>query len=262
MWPGRLASGRMLRPLAGPAELLAATGSDPFLRSQLRGARRLGPAWSFEGAVGWVGIDAEERVGYLSVLGTPAAAARLVAEVADEARSALSLLRISVPRGTPAELSPVYRLESSVDWDFRWTRVAPPPTAGERLVQWLVSPADERAVAALLEVASPRTSVRPRDPDVRRWAGIRGQGGRLDACAADTSGVADVGHVSALATRSECRGRGLGTAVTGWLTRQLLAEFDLVTLGVYADNAAGLRLYDRLGYAADHHFTSGVLRRC
>lgn len=89
---------------------------------------------------------------------------------------------------------------------------------------------------------------------------IRTAGGRLDACAADTSG-APVGHLSAIATRPECRGQGLGTAISAWLTRQLLAEFDLVTLGVYADNPAALRLYDRLGYAADHHFTSGVLVR-
>jgi predicted GNAT family acetyltransferase len=84
----------------------------------------------------------------------------------------------------------------------------------------------------------------------------------LNACAADTSGVADVRHVSGLATRPECRGPGLGTAVTGWPTRRLLAEFDLVTLGVHADNPVGLRLYDRLGYAADHHFANGLLHRC
>jgi len=196
---------------------------------------------------------------YFTVLGTPGGAARLLTEVAVEALSALPTPRVSVPRGTVAELPAGYRFEDPVDWDFRWTASVPPVTASAEPGRWL-GPADDPAVVELLETANPRTSARPGNPTVRRWAGIRTAGGRLDACAADTSG-APVGHLSAIATRPECRGQGLGTAISAWLTRQLLAEFDLVTLGVYADNPAALRLYDRLGYAADHHFTSGVLVR-
>lgn len=197
---------------------------------------------------------------YFTVLGTPAGAARLVEEVAARALCALPTPRVSLPLGTATELPAGYRLDDPVDWDFRWTSSVPPMAAGERLVGWLDSPADDPGVADLLELASPRTSVRPGSTTVRRWAGIRGTGGRLDACAADTSG-APVGHLSAIATRPECRGQGLGTAISAWLTRQLLAEFDLVTLGVYADNPVGLHLYDLLGYADDHHFTSGLLQR-
>ena len=167
---------------------------------------------------------------------------------------------MSIPRDTTALLPSAYRLDSPVDWDFRWTTAEPPASAGEAAVGWLSSPADDRVVAELLELANPRTSARPGDTDVRRWAGIRGSDGRLDACAADTSGAA-VGHLSAVATRRDRRGHGLGTAISAWLTRRLLAEFDLITLGVYADNPAGRRLYDRLGYADDHPFTSGLLRR-
>lgn len=197
---------------------------------------------------------------YFTVLGTPAGAARLAEEVAAAALSALPTPRVSVPRGTAAELPPGYRLDDPVDWDFRWTAAVPPVTGGESLVNWLESPAADPAVAELLETASPRTSARPGNPNVRRWAGIRAAGGRLAACAADTSG-APVGHLSAIATEPEGRGRGFGTAISAWLTRQLLAEFDLVTLGVYADNPAARRLYDRLGYADEHHFTSGLLHR-
>jgi ribosomal protein S18 acetylase RimI-like enzyme len=34
----------------------------------------------------------------------------------------------------------------------------------------------------------------------------------------------------------------------------------VVTLGVYADNAVGLRMYDRLGFTVDRAMTSGVLK--
>jgi len=252
----------MPRPLAGAAEILAASGADPLVRSQLRGARDTGPAWSKDGAVGWFAIDADERMRYFFVVGgTPATASRLVAGVAEQIFATLPTPRVSVPRGTPAELPPAYRLETPVDWNFRWTATDPPPAAGEQLVEWLAAPADDPAVAELLAASSPRTSAQPGDSDVRRWAGIWGPGRRLDACAADTSGAPGVGHLSGIATRTARRGQGLGTAVTTWLTRQLLIEFDLVTLGVYADNPAALRLYDRLGYAADHYFTSGVLAR-
>lgn len=252
----------MPRSLDGAAEILAATGSDPLVRSQLRGTRDTGPAWAQDGAVGWFAIDADLAMRYFFVLGgTPAAAAWLVDDVAEEIFAILPTPRISVPRGTPAELTPAYRLEAETDWDFRWTRSAPAPAVGEALVQWLPPLAHDAAVAALLEVANPRTSAQPGDADVRRWAGVWGPGRRLDACAADTSGVPGVGHISAIAIRPECRGQGLGTAISAWLTRQLLSEFDLVTLGVYADNPTALRMYDRLGYAADHHCTSGVLAR-
>lgn len=230
------------------------------MRSQLRGARGPGPAWAGEGAVGWIGTERPGAGSYFTALGTPAEAARLLTAVATQVLAALPTPRVSLPRGTVAALPAAYRVDDPVDWDFRWTGSAPPVTAGESLVEWLDSPVDDPAVTELLELASPRTSARPGNPAVRRWAGIRGPDGRLDACAGDTSG-APVGHLSAIATRPECRGSGLGTGISARLTRQLLTEFDLVTLGVYADNPAGLRLYDRLGYADDHHFTSGLLHR-
>ena len=171
---------------------------------------------------------------------------------------ALPSVRVTVPQGTPAELPPAYRLQNPVDWDFRWTPRAPERVPGEQAVEWLRGQ-DEPKVAELLDLASRRTSARPGDADVRRWAGIGGAGGRLDACAADASAAPGVGHISAIATRPECRGLGLGTAITAWVTRQLLVEFDIVTLGLYADNPTARRLYDRLGYVDEHHFTSGEL---
>jgi hypothetical protein len=89
----------MPRPLVGAAEILAASGSDPLVRSQLRGARDTGPAWSKDGAVGWFAIDADERMRYFFVVGgTPATASRLVAGVAEQIFATLPTPRVSVPR--------------------------------------------------------------------------------------------------------------------------------------------------------------------
>lgn len=59
----------MPRSLDGAAEILAATGSDPLVRSQLRGTRDTGPAWAQDGAVGWFAIDADLAMRYFFVLG-------------------------------------------------------------------------------------------------------------------------------------------------------------------------------------------------
>ena len=69
-----------------------------------------------------------------------------------------------------------------------------------------------------------------------------------------------MGHLSSIAVDPAVRGQGLAKAVTAALTRTLLAEGnDLVTLGMYAANAAGRAVYDALGFVDDHRFTSGPL---
>jgi ribosomal protein S18 acetylase RimI-like enzyme len=227
-----------------------ATGHDPFARGSLR--RPLVKGWAGEGAVAWIGIDAEERTPYLSALGEPAAVAALVAELLPELPPRQ---RVTVPRGTTTHLPAWVGMEAT-DWDFRWLDAPPPLQSGEELV---APEEDETAVKELLTASSPTASAQPGDAAVRRWLGVR-NGDALLACAADTSAATRVGHLSSIAVHPGARGRGLGRAVTAALTRALLAEgCDLVTLGMYADNAAGRAMYGALGYADDHRFTSGPL---
>jgi ribosomal protein S18 acetylase RimI-like enzyme len=57
-------------------------------------------------------------------------------------------------------------------------------------------------------------------------------------------------YLSSIGTRPAWRGRGFGSLITLALTRDSVASgFDLVYLGVYADNTRAIRLYDRLGFA-------------
>jgi ribosomal protein S18 acetylase RimI-like enzyme len=243
----------VLTQLGSAAEVLVATGHDPYARGSLR--RHLVRGWVAAGATAWVGVDAEERTPYLSALGAPAAVGALLADLLPELPPRQ---RLTVPRGTPAHL-PAWVALDGVDWDFRWRDTPPPPQPGEHAV---VPDVDQAAVAALLAAASPRASALPGDSAVRRWWGLCGQDGRLLACAADTSAATGVGHLSSIAVLPEARGRGLGKTVTAALTRALFAEgCDVVTLGLYADNAAGRGVYDALGFQDEHRFTSGPLQQ-
>ena len=227
-----------------------ATGHDPFARSSLR--RPMVRGWAGNGATAWLGVDPDDRTPYLTTLGAPAAVAALVGELLPELPPRQ---RVTVPRGTPVHL-PAWVGMDGTDWDFRWLDRPPPVQAGEELV----GPVDdEPAVKALLAASSPTASAQPGDVAVRRWVGIREQG-ELVVCAADTSGATGVGHLSSIAVHPRVRGRGLAKAVTAALTRRLFDEGnDLVTLGMYADNAAGRAVYDALGYVDAHRFTSGPL---
>ncbi|MGA2514365.1 MAG: GNAT family N-acetyltransferase [Candidatus Limnocylindrales bacterium] len=56
-------------------------------------------------------------------------------------------------------------------------------------------------------------------------------------------------YLSSIGTRPAWRGLGLGRQITHALARDSLAGgVDLVYLGVHADNARAIRLYDRLGF--------------
>jgi GNAT superfamily N-acetyltransferase len=245
-----------LTPLESAAEVLVATGHDPFARSSLR--RPLVRGWVGSDAVAWLGLDPDDRTPYLSTFGAPAAVAALVTELLPELPPRQ---RVTLPRGTPRHLPAWVGMTATTDWDFRW-RVEPPAVQpGEELV---VPVADDQ-VDALLQLASPKASAQPGDVRVHRWVGIPAgepaPGARLLACAADTSGATAVGHLSSIAVDPAARGRGLGRAVTAALTRLLFAAgCDLVTLGMYADNAAGRALYDALEFSGGHLFTSGPLQ--
>lgn len=238
-----------LTQLGSAAEVLVATGHDPFTRGSLRRADVRG--WMGDGAVAWVGTDAEERVPYLSALGMPERVAALLADLLPELPPRQ---RLTVPRGTVSRLPAWVELEGAVEWDFRWLAGPPPRQPGEQLV---TPDPDEAAVGALLDAGA---SALPGDPAVRRWYGIPDADGSLRACAADTSAATGVGHLSSIAVDVAARGRGLGKAVTAAAARALFDQgCDVVTLGSYTANLAATALYDALGFAADHAFTSGRL---
>jgi ribosomal protein S18 acetylase RimI-like enzyme len=239
-----------LTALGSAAEILLATGHDPYARGSLRSPAARG--WMAERAAAWMGIDSEERVSYLNTLGPPAEVGALLADLLPELPPGQ---RLTVPRGTPVHL-PAWVSMEGTDWDFRWLGKPPPVQPGEDTVE---NVEDDAAVSELLAASSPAASALPGDPAVRRWVGIVEQD-RLIACAADTSAATGVGHLSSIAVHPDARGRRLGAVVTSALAHQLFDDgCDVVTLGMYADNTHGRRMYDELGFADTHRFTSGPL---
>lgn len=236
--------------LTSAAEVLLATGHDPYVRGRLMRPGLQG--WAGYDAVAWRFTYGGDSQPYVMTWGSPTAVALLVEELLPELRNGLG---INVPRGTGALLPAWVALDGTTDWDFRWT--GGPPQVQPREDEVVEVGDDE--VAGLLAVANPDAAAQPGDARVRRWLGLRGPSGLL-ACAADTTEVSGVGHLSSIGTHPDARGRGLGAAVTAALTRRLLAEdCDVVTLGMYASNTAGRALYDHLGLMDDHRFTSGKL---
>ncbi len=239
-----------LTPLSSAAELLVATEHDAYVRGSLR--HPLISGWLGHGAVAWRATDAEEGTPYLMTRGAPAAVALLIEELLTELPHGT---RVTLPRGTPP-LLPAWVALDGTDWDFRWLAGPPPVQPGEDLVVEV----DGEVVRDLLSLASPTASALPGDAIVRRWVAVLDDG-RPVACAADTSAATGVGHLSSIAVHPDVRGRGLGSAVTAALMRRLAHEgCDVLTLGMYAHNTAGRALYDHLGMADEHRWTSGPLQ--
>lgn len=239
-------------PLTTAAEVLLATEHDAYARSTLH--RPVARGWMTPGATAWLGVDPHEDAAYLAAKGVPETVAALLAEIVEELPPAQ---RVTLPRGTAARLPAWVGLDGT-DWDFRWLAAAPRVQPAEDRV---VDLDDDGAVTALLAASSPTASALPGSRRVRSWVGVHDEDGTLLACAADTSNSSAIGHLSSIAVSPAARGQGLGSAVTAALARRFfVAGCELVTLGMYGDNTVGRALYDRLGFADDHRFTSGALQ--
>jgi GNAT superfamily N-acetyltransferase len=253
-----------LRRLAGVDELLEIAPGDAYVVAEADPAR-VSSAWAGPGgSYGWVMTS--RRVSgksHLVALGPGDTAIELVRGVLDHPGrpGEPEIGFMGLPRDLDRLLRPAYLFDPRNDWEWLWTSADPPSQPGEADVQWL-DDADTDDVRDLLTRWSPRHDAVPGHRGVLRWCGVRDEDGRLVATAAHTEHRVGVPMLASIATRGDLRGRGLGAAVTAWLTRQLLAEgVGTVTLGMYSDNGVARRLYARLGYQCAHEFTSGRLVR-
>jgi ribosomal protein S18 acetylase RimI-like enzyme len=233
--------------------LLAHRPDDVFARASLAPGTPL-VGYALGEAIGWVRTSRHRGLEFLTVSGETADAVALA--VAADAALPTPAYGLTVPRAAAPLLPDGLRPAEGTDWDFWWTDAPPPPQPGEEGVHWLT--ADDGELLALLERASPRRMASPGDPHVLRWCGIRDGAGVLVACAAEVDDMANAPHLAGVAVAPESRSRGLGRAITAWLTRQILAEGQpLVTLGMYADNEPARRAYRAIGYRDTHHWSSG-----
>lgn len=171
---------------------------------------------------------------------------------------------MSLPRGSvvPEHLLATAGLTHFSTWDWLVADVAPPYSDAEIGVERLDPVAEADAIRACLARANPGTTAVPDGPNEAAWIGVRDDDGRLvgvfgAALRGGWTAESFSWHLHGLGVLPSTRGRGLGAALTAYLTRLGLAEgADWVSLGMYADNVPARTIYHRLGYVTEAEFDS------
>jgi ribosomal protein S18 acetylase RimI-like enzyme len=241
-----------LRTLSTHAELLEATGGDPFVRYDLPDPLEH-PAWCLGDAVAVPRRTHTRRLGLL-VMGPGADCAALVGRLVGEARLP-ELGGFTVARHAFPFLAE--RLPQGEDNEWEWMRAASPPpvvAAETRLVR--LSRNDLEAIRRLLALGNPGTDARPFEFPGQQWVGARDEAGTLVACGVREPNLAGWPILSGITVHPAHRGTGLGLAVTAHLTRAAVHDTGVCTLGLYSHNDVARRVYHGLGYGGDHLWTS------
>ncbi|WP_440066643.1 GNAT family N-acetyltransferase [Streptosporangium sp. OZ121] len=234
------------------AEVARACAGDPLV---LWGAQAMGPgvrAWALGEAVAVACPDLNRR-DRLTVCGPAGAVSTLVRWALEEVGPSYRMV------GERALVEEVIARDARlrVLGTFEWmdtpagapgAALTPPPGqgAGPGGVGWLPSD-QEGQVSALLARAAPSAWAVPGVAGVRRWAGVRDEGGHLVAVAADAWSCPPVGFVAGVATAPAVRGRGYGERVCRFVLGELAAAHERVALMVDTGNHAAIALYERLG---------------
>ncbi len=165
---------------------------------------------------------------------------------------------LSVPRGLMPVVAQRLDLGSrGGEWDWMWTRAAPPVVPGEEHVEVLDPAAPRRRPRRSSTEHSPRTHGQPFARPGQRWVGrARRTTGRSSPSAAASRAPRARPRWPASRSTAGRRGEGWGAAVTAHLTRLAVDETGACALGMFADNDVARRLYHRLGYTTGMEWTS------
>ena len=248
-----------VRRLSTQAELLEATGGHPVAALDV-GAGFRGPAYAVgspPGATVAFSRRSDHGVPGSAVLGSARGLAVLLddrevrAWVTGEGKR-----HLSVPRGCVGAVAE--RLELGTrggDWDWLWTRDAPPAVHGEEHVRSL-DPATRPEMVRFLDEHSPRTHGQPFARPQQHWVGVHDPEGRLVAIGCSEPSEGGTPTLAGIAVATDRRGEGWGAAVTAHLTRLAVEATGACALGMFADNDTARRLYHRLGFRTGMQWTS------
>ncbi|MGN6753482.1 MAG: GNAT family N-acetyltransferase [Intrasporangium sp.] len=249
---------RSLRRVESREEILELTGSDPFVRCEIRTPLEA-PAWASGAAVAVLRHSNIRRLG-VAVLGPAEDVEALSAGLADSGDlHRLGVGGVTVVRESFEALRRHLPLaDKGGDWEWLCTTTQPAPIPQEdRLIP--LSENDLPDIRALLAVANARTDARPFEYPHQVWVGVRDGSGRLVACGVREPNLVGVPVLAGITVDESVRGTGLGLAVTARLTRDAVREAGTCTLGLYSDNDVARRLYHGLGYGNGHAFRSRPL---
>lgn len=237
-----------VRPVDG-AGLLDASGGHPAIRYDT-GRALIDPAFVCHGpdgvALGYRRRSSSGVLG-LSFLGSAAGIAALLEH--DLARHTLTGERprhVSAPPGAfEAVAARLPVTPTGNDWEWMWTTDPPAVPAGGYVV---LDESWRAGLVAFLADHNPRTHGAPFERPEQTWVAVLDEDGALLATGCSEPSAAGVPLLSGIATAASARGRGLGGAVTAYLTADAVHRAGVCTLGLYADNDAARRIYQRLGY--------------
>lgn len=246
------------RPVRTHAELLAVTGEDSFVRYELP-ADFSGPAFGLGSALLAIRRTHTRRVSLLA-LGSPADLDDLLSVLTAAGRlQELPLRRVTVQHGSLDAVGRHLPLTDGDDWEWMCTTTPPGCVAGEDRLERLDEQAKDE-IEGLLRQANPHTDARPFRLEGQRWVGARDGSGRLVACGMAEPNLAGYPILAGITAHPAQRGRGLGLAVTAYLTRAAVMRTGVCTLSMYSDNDVARRVYTGLGYRDVHRWQSRGLR--
>ena len=248
-----------VRLLHNAAELVDASGGHPVTVLDV-GAGFAAPAYAVgsphDGAVAFH-RRSDHGVPGSAALGTASGLATLLDDPAVRAWVTGGGNRhLSVPRGLMPVVAQRLDLgDRGGEWDWMWTRSAPPEVPHEGAVGPM-EPADREEMVDFLEVHSPRTHGQPFARPEQHWVGVRDDDGTLVALGCSEPVASGLPTLAGIAVDVRRRGEGWGAAVTAHLTRLAVDEAGACALGMFADNYVARRLYHRLGYTTGMEWTS------
>lgn len=163
-----------------------------------------------------------------------------------------SWVRFTLPRAIPAPEGALVR----GTWDFFARELTPEPTMSELKAV----PSDE-SIALFLKEHSPDASVNPGDPEVLTWVTLtdqtRAHSGQLSAVGAIVRWQSGELCLASIAAHSSKRGMGLATRLVSEMVDTCAGlGASRVGLGVYAENFAAKRVYQKCGFTQVNEFTS------
>ncbi|MGG5259783.1 GNAT family N-acetyltransferase [Phycicoccus avicenniae] len=238
-------------PVTTPEDLLRLTDEHPVAVLDV-GTGLAGPGWAVDGGSGRAVVvprRSDHGVPGAAALGEAAGIDALFADarVRDWFRDS-GAQHLSAPRDLYHLVERHLDLGTrGGDWDWMWTRSAPPETPGEDRVVAL-GPDDRAEATAFLTAHSPRTHGQPFARPGQRWLAVRDTDGALLAVGGSEPSEAGTPTLAGIAVATDRRRGGLGAAVTAALAREAVASAGACALGMFADNDAARRVYERLGF--------------
>lgn len=173
----------------------------------------------------------------------------------------LGAASLSIEQQWSELVPPIIRVDAGGRWEWHWTTTMPAPGRSPQdpdvsAIVELDDHRDAEEITAFLHTHNHRVWQAAGTGLMELWLGVREHTGALLAVGAMMREDSGAPHLGSIVTHTDHRGRGLGHLVSAALTRRGIADHGVCTLGMYSDNDAARRVYERIGYRCAHAWHS------